>query len=308
MRFDRVLVTGGSGRLGCYIVDELKDRCRVTTLDAAPAATAQPHLTVDIMDLPALMKAMRGFDAVVHAAALDGHRAVGPEDFFRVNVQGTWNVLHAAFEAGVRKAVVSSSNAASGISLTERHMPPLYLPMDEAHPARPHHAYGLGKYLNEVTAESFARRGMMAVTTIRPTYIMFPELVAHAAKRVAAPDRGFEPLAGAEAEKLPEPFRERFGVTRAYVEPADLARLYRLALEQELKTHEVFYAAAEDTYEPEPTLPFIAGVYGTLPPVRKPEVYERNPHASTIDCTKAEQLLGWQPTSEWTKLSGAKRR
>lgn len=308
MRFDKVLVTGGSGRLGLNVVNELKDHCRVTTLDAAAAALTLPHVRGDICDLAGLMKAFQGFDAVVHVAALDGHRLVPAQDFVRVNALGTWNVLHAAFETGVKKVVVTSSNSVSGINVTERHMPPLYLPIDEAHPARPHHAYGLSKHLDEVTAESFARRGKMEVVTIRPTYVLFPELVAHTAKRVAAPDRGFAPMTGPEAEKLPEPFRERLGVMRAYVDPKDLARLFRLALEQKFQGYELFYGAAADTYEPEPTLPFIESVYGKLPPIRKPELYEKNPHASTIDCAKAKELLGWEPTSEWEKISGTKRR
>lgn len=308
MRFENVLVTGGSGRLGRYIAEELKDHARVTTFDIADATPPFSHITGDICDLAGLMKAFKGFDAIVHVGAIDGHKVVPPEDYIRVNTVGTWNVLQAAFETGVKKVIASSSAAVMGINLGEKDMPPLYLPIDEAHPRRPHHAYGLSKYLDEVTAESFARRGKMEVATIRSTYIMFPELVAHTANRVAAPDRGLTPWTGPEAETLPEAFRERLGIVRAYVDPKDVARLYRLALEKPFKTHEIFQAAAADTYEPEPTLSFLKGIYGKLPPVRKPAVYGKNPHASTFDCTKAGDLLGWEPTSDWTRLSGAKRR
>ncbi|MSO93407.1 MAG: NAD(P)-dependent oxidoreductase [Rhodospirillales bacterium] len=308
MRFEKILVTGGSGRLGRFIAEELKDRARVTTFDVAPGTPAFPHITGDICDLAGLMKTFKGFDAIVHVGAIDGHKEVPPEDYIRVNAFGTWNVLHAAFENGVKKVIASSSSAVCGLNIAEKEMPPHYLPMDEAHPQRPRYSYGLSKYMDEITAESFARRGTMEVVTIRPSYVLFPELVAHTAKRVSAPDRGLYRLTGAEAEKVPEAFRERLGIVRAYVEPGDLARLYRLALEAKLKTHEIFQGVAADTYEPEPTLSFFKGIYGTVPPVRKPEVYEKNPHASTFDCTKAREMLGWEPTSDWVKLSGLKRR
>src|SRR5262249_13268293 len=180
---EKVLVTGGCGRLGRYVVEEVGGRCRITTLDVVDSPWTLPHLRVDILDLPGLREACAGQDAVVHLAALDGHVAMPAARFLEVNALGTWNVLEAAFEAGVTQAVVASSNSALGLSHAEGARRPLYVPLDEAHPARPTHAYSLSKLLNEVTAESFARRNRMRVACIRPTYVMFPELVPSIAAR-----------------------------------------------------------------------------------------------------------------------------
>ena len=308
MPFDRVLVTGGCGRLGRYVTAELSDSCRVTTLDLAEPALNLPHVRLDILDLPGLRKTFVGHDAIVHLAALDGHLEVAPESFFSVNAVGTWNVLEAAFDAGVKRVVVASSNSATGLSHTERGRRPRYLPLDEAHPTRPTHAYGLSKLVNELTAESFARRNTMAVACIRPTYIMFPELVPFIAARVQGAAQEAAPTATQAPPAVAAALREPLSPLRAYVEPSDLARLFRLALEHEGTPYDLFYGSAEDSFEPQPTLPYIERMFGMIPEVRKPSLYERNPHASAIDCSHAREVLGWAPTSDWGQMSGMSRR
>jgi hypothetical protein len=66
---ETVLVTGGCGRLGRYVVDELRSRYRVTTLDVVESPWTLPHLALDILDLSGLYRACAGQDAVVHLAA-----------------------------------------------------------------------------------------------------------------------------------------------------------------------------------------------------------------------------------------------
>jgi hypothetical protein len=54
---EKVLVTGGCGRLGRYVVDELRRRYQITTLDVVDSPWTLPHLKVDILDLPGLLRA-----------------------------------------------------------------------------------------------------------------------------------------------------------------------------------------------------------------------------------------------------------
>ena len=298
VRFASVAVTGGSGRLGRYVVDELRGRASVTVIDKRPAGTEPSHVEADILDLGAMRRAFAGHDTLVHLAAIDGHVNAAPETFFETNVQGTWNVLHAACEAGVKKAVVCSSHAATGLNRSNPHMPPEYLPIDESHPLRPTNAYGLGKAVTEMIAKSFARRGAMEVVTIRPVYIMFPELVRHVAERVGDP--GGEDESGAGA--LSDAFLEPLALLRSYVRPEDLARAFRLALETDCGEFDLFYITARDTFEPSPTLAYVERVYGALPEVRKPQVYEANPHASAFDCDRAQAVLGWKARGTWEEL------
>src|SRR5512132_2413085 len=135
MPIENVLVTGGTGRLGRFVVAELKRHYRVAVLDrdAAPG----PDLAVDVLDLPSLVAAMRGQHAVVHLAAIDAAVPAPAPVIFDTNVRGTWNVLEAAHATGVGHVVICSSVSALGIDFTNPRTPPVYVPIDEAHPLRP---------------------------------------------------------------------------------------------------------------------------------------------------------------------------
>ena len=300
-RYDSVLVTGGSGRLGQAVVKELNNFCAVSTIDCAPAAFELPHGVVDILDLPALYKAMKGHDAVVHIAAIDSHTKAAPEEFFKTNALGTWNVLHAAYEAGVRKVVVCSSNAATGLNFSNKQRPPLYLPYDENHPLHPTAAYGLSKQITEVAAQSFANRGKMEVICLRPSYVAFSDIVRLMVARVQEPERAHFPWM-ADGEYL-EPLQ----LLRSYILPEDVARCFRLALQATGIQYDVFFVSAADTFDTTPTLLHIEKTYGKPPEIRKPWIYERNPYASVTDCARARDRLGWEPTTDWATLAGIKR-
>ena len=134
MNFDRVLVTGGSGQLGAFVVAELMDHCRVAVLDLAPPLADVPFFKVDILDRQAVAAAIAGHDAVAQSADLDAAVDDTEQQFFETNVQGLWNVLEAAETAGVRHTVVCSSVAAFNVSAEH---PPPYLPVDVNHPVAP---------------------------------------------------------------------------------------------------------------------------------------------------------------------------
>jgi nucleoside-diphosphate-sugar epimerase len=287
---DTVLVTGGAGRLGRYVVAELAPHCKVSVLDRAQQSASAIDFPVDVMDLEALGRAMRGFDAVVHLAAIDSSVTAPPEVVFDVNVRGTWNVLHAAREAGVRRTVITSSSSAAGIDYTNPRMPPLYLPIDEAHPLRPSSAYGLSKQIDEQIAQGFGRRPGMEVMCLRPAWVMVPDSV----RRLKAERQG-----GTGPAAMPGHHREPWPLLRSYVAPEDAARAYRLALEAASAPHGLFIITAADTFEPEATLVHLEKTYGARIEVRKPELYARQPRASAWDISRAREILGWSPSQDW---------
>jgi len=139
MGFERVVVTGGSGFLGRFVVDALIGGCAVSVLDIAPPRQEVAYFETDILDLEGVRAAMAGQDAVIHLAGIDDGNAAHDGDYFATNVQGAWNVFHAAEEAGLRKLVVASSVAALGLGYDRR---PDYLPIDEAHPFYNSGTYG----------------------------------------------------------------------------------------------------------------------------------------------------------------------
>ena len=290
MHIESVLVTGGTGRLGRFVVAELKRHYRVVALDRDPATA--PDLTVDVLDLPSLVAAMRGQHAVVHLAAIDAAVPAPAPVIFDTNVQGTWNVLEAAHATGIRHVVICSSVSALGIDFTNPRTPPVYLPIDEAHPLQPTQAYGLSKQLGEEIARSFARRRAMAVTCLRPAWVMFPEILASLVGRLRKGPETGPPPAG--QEPLP--------LLRGYVDPEDAARAFRLALARPEAAGDIFFITASDTFEAEPTLRHLERLYGSVPEVRKQDAYRQNPHAGVYDTSRAREILGWTPSVTWADL------
>ncbi|MBV8929777.1 MAG: NAD-dependent epimerase/dehydratase family protein, partial [Mycobacteriaceae bacterium] len=118
----RVMVTGGSGFVGCNLVGELLNRGYfVRSFDRVASPLADhPRLEAmqgDITDPECVAKAVDGIDTVFHTAALIelmGGRSVTEEYRRRswaVNVDGTKNLVHAARKAGVKRFVYTSSNS-----------------------------------------------------------------------------------------------------------------------------------------------------------------------------------------------------
>ncbi len=284
----RVAVTGGRGRLGRYVVAALRGAHGVRVLDRTPpeagpeAGDAWP--AVDMLDHDALLEALRGEEAVIHLAAIDRSVAAAPEQIFETNVGGTWNLFRAAEAAGLRRVVLCSSSAVTGIDADH---PPLYLPIDEDHPVAPRETYALSKVIGEQIAAAFARRGKLEVVVLRPPYIAFPETMTFLAG--GAPE-----IAGRAVETRPH--------LGNYIGPEDAARAFALALTCACAAYELFWLSAADTFIAEPTLDYLRRAHGELPALRKPDLYRQNPRASALDIERAKRLLGWTPSTAWPDL------
>ena len=163
LRNARILVTGGAGLIGSHIVDRLIDRiagrdrrprqlrprppreprrrrCRRAGSRSSRATSATAQLVTE---------AMQGIDVVFHQAAIRITQcAEEPALAMDVLVNGTFIVLDAARQAGVRKVVAASS--ASVYGLADR------FPTDEQHhPYNNRTLYGAAKAFNEGLLRSF---------------------------------------------------------------------------------------------------------------------------------------------------------
>src|SRR5262245_18324588 len=108
----RVAVTGGSGKLGTFVVDHLLDNgWQVTNLDLAPPGDDRAEsMAVDLADYGQTADALTGagFDAVVHLAAIPAPGRRPDSTTFAHNTLSTYNVFDAGQRAGIRNIVWAS--------------------------------------------------------------------------------------------------------------------------------------------------------------------------------------------------------
>lgn len=270
-----VVVTGGSGRLGPYVVDRLKQNHAVTVLDINPPKTNDvEYLNIGITDLAALTKAFKDVDAIVHLAAVPNPRTSTPQACFTVNTQGTWTVLQAAEDAGVKRVLVASSDSATGLHYNPKDWPPQYLPVDEAHPLRPSEVYSLTKEITESICRCFSARGKLEVIAIRPGHIVFEPEYPELSTR------------GSDVQNY-----HLWG----FVAPEDVAQGFELTLGIADGSYDCIFIGAADGLNERPTLELFKERFGFEPEVRKPEIYAAMPNAGVFDISHARQKLGYEP-------------
>lgn len=167
----KVVITGGTGFLGCHLARRfLKEKWQVTLFDLAPLTAADlegkvTYIKGDVRNTKAVSKALHNQDYVVHAAAaLPIHR--NKELIFSTNVEGTRNILDFARKEKTKKVVFISTTAVYGV--------PKHLPETETSPIDPIGNYGESKVEAENLCLMYAKKGL-GVNIIRPKTFLGPE-------------------------------------------------------------------------------------------------------------------------------------
>jgi nucleoside-diphosphate-sugar epimerase len=296
MRFGKVLVTGAGGLLGSYVVDALEGRCEVSSLDLVAPRKPMTFAKASIEDFASVAAATEGRDAIIHIAARPNIWSGSGPEIMTTNTIGTWNVLEAAERAGIRRVILTSSDSVVGFTVMQGSMlPPDYLPIDLDHPLRPTDPYALSKQLCETMGHSFAARGRLEIVVIRPVYVLYPEFESEVKARAADPKGYKGPAAGGRQPA-------GGGVMWHYVDPRDLARAYRLALEADRPGFGPYFISARSTLAPEPTIDRLAAYMGRRIPVKRPEVYAANPFAPLYDLAPAREALGFEAQHDMREL------
>ena len=272
----RVLVTGHRGNVGAPVARQLTSLGHdVTGFDLADGD--------DLLDLAQVKAAAVGCSAVVHLGAV-AHDSLGsPEQIMAVNVLGTWHTLLAAEQAGAHRFVHFSSGQVFGTSEGERR--PDYFPLDDAHPRRAMHAYGLSKILGEDLCAGFTARTSIPTVSLRPMWVWHPEQY----EKIEAQWR-------AEPTSEWEPFWE-FG---AFVDVRDVASAVELALTVPLTGHHRVTLCAADIAATEPSLVMAANLAPDVP-IKDKALYRASPWRALVDCSVAEDVLGWRPRFSWSR-------
>lgn len=276
-----ILVTGTSGTVGRHLVGSLERAGhRVTGFDRLddPARAGRHHVG-DLSEQARLQRLLTGKDALVHAAAIP-YDLGEPAEVMRTNVLGTWSVLQAAVDAGVRRAVVFSSVNALGA--VGGHRPPDRLPLDDTLLPHPMSPYQLSKHLTEEICRSLSERWGIVTLCLRPVWIVTDAHIAAA---------GFGSAA----------FEERWRTELwAYVDLRDVADAVERCLAVDGVLHDAFLLSARDTTATTPTRDLVARWYPTVPwGSGADHAPGDDPFGALVDCRHAQDVLGWQARHSW---------
>ena len=279
----RVVVTGGSGKLGRAVVTHLAEHgYDVVNVDVAPPPADQPAVfsRVDLTDLGQVTEALTGIDdrydgvdAVVHLAAIPapGLRPSGAT--FANNVVSTHHVFSAARRAGIRNVVWASSETVLGLPFDT---PPPYAPVDEEYAVRPESTYSLGKAVEEEMARHFTRWDpALKLIGLRFSNVM--EVADYAAFPAFEDDP-----------------RGRIWNLWGYIDARDGALAVQLALESDLTGFEAFIVASPDTVMTTPSADLMARYFPDVPLSRPVTGTE-----TLLSIDKARRILGYEPQHSW---------
>lgn len=286
----KIVVTGGAGRLGQFIIKELtrgghEPLCLDTT---DPAEKNCGWLAIDLRETKNLIPVLEGADAVIHlarvrfpytssgfdpASGLWKYPQVSQDaERFSHNVTITYNILAACSEAGVKKIVCGSSLAIYGFYYPLRADLPDYLPIDEDHPLRPQDPYGISKLVGENICESFARQREIQIASLRFSGIaseaQYPTLL----------------------KRQKEPTCRGTGALWTFVDVRDAAVACRLAVEKEFSGHIAFNVCAPKTIMKEDTFELVKRYLPQVKMVKK----DLKDNWSGYGTDRAETMLGFR--------------
>jgi len=171
-----IFVTGGTGLVGSYLLKELlKSDAHIKALyrNAFPSNLTDAEIKRiewikgDVLDIPLLYDAMKGVDQVYHSAAIVTFSPKRKKEMFRINIEGTANVVNAAIENEVKKLVHVSSVSAMGRIRTNVEIDESMFWTEETSNSN----YGKSKYLSEMEVWRGIGEGLKAVI-VNPTIIL----------------------------------------------------------------------------------------------------------------------------------------
>lgn len=275
----KVVVTGGSGRLGQFVVRELLAHdYEVLNLDRVPPREKLcASWIADLCRSGDLFEALKEAYGIVHLGAYQAPNLAPDAETLSNNVTATYNVLRAAADTKTKKVVMASSTAAFGFIYAQKLWAPDYLPLDENHRSAPQDSYGLSKVLGEQIADSIvAVHRDITISSLR-----FP---------------------GVNFDLTYESFRDRWLHPQArasgfwtYIDARDAAMTCRLALEGRFTGHQVFIAAAPNNCMIQPTVELIKKYLPKGARIKK----TAGTHWSCVDSAKARRMLGFKPRHGW---------
>lgn len=169
-----ILITGGAGFIGSYIVEQLVNNGhniividnlssgKIENIDKKVFEKITFH-KINIVNRKSVYSVISksDADAVIHLAALISVplSIKNPAITDRVNVLGTINLAHSAYKCGIKKFIYISSCAVYGEAK--------YIPIDEEHPTHPINPYAVSKLSGELYLKNLSELYSLDVLILR---------------------------------------------------------------------------------------------------------------------------------------------
>jgi len=291
----KVLVTGASGRLAPFVIRELRDDYEIVLSsrrrpdeEFADLAWVQG----DLADAEHCADAVKGVQAIQHLGAQPGpvdhpnqkERSIAngvPLDAtFKTNMLGTYYLMQACVDEGVKTVVMAGSNCAlgHGFRISGDPFPIESLPIDETHPCHPEDSYSYSKRAGEDLLAMYARAYGMRCLTTRPAGITPPERRA-AMRENAGPAGGWSDWLW------------------CWVGSEDVASAHRMLMEaaDELPPYAAYFLNGNDTTSTDLSLDIVRRHKPELLPVAE----GLEGHDSFLSNAKLRAAVGWEHKTSW---------
>lgn len=292
----KIVITGGAGNLGGYVISELREQHEITILDLiAPQGNQCKFIKADLTNFEEVNQGVKNSDAIIHLGAIPYYDAGEAHKIWQTNVTGTFNVLEAAAQNNVMKMVIASSIDAYGFEFWSKPFTPDYFPLDENHPCKPDDTYGMSKMIDEKLCYGYSKRYQMQVICLRLTTILYPgsEDAARWVSNVEDPEFSFTLMS------------DRIPITDsiwAYVDARDVAQAFRLALKRMDKQdvhYEIYNIGAGDVLSKVDSLELIKRYYPDVKMILNKEGFLIKKNRALFDITKAQTDLKYKPKFTW---------
>jgi nucleoside-diphosphate-sugar epimerase len=277
-----VLITGGSGKLGRFVVERFREAGwnAISADRVAHPDKSVSQLIVDLRNAGEVLDLVTGvnnriekLDAIVHLAAIPAPGLYSNLATMENNFNSTMNVFTAAKNAGIKKIVFASSETVLGLPFDT---PPPYVPVDEEYRPRPESYYSLTKFLEEQAAMEFCRWDPeLSMSALRFSNVMDPSEYP-----------GFE--------AFQNDAKIRKWNLWAYIDGRDGAQAVQKAVEYTKPGFEAFIIANNDSLMRRSNQELLDEVF---PNIAKRKEFGEN--ESLLDISKAKRLLGYEPKFSW---------
>lgn len=175
---DRVLVTGGAGSVGRWVVRHLAEQGHEVTVasrtDHGEVEGMAQFMELDTSDAENCRRVVEGHNRVIHLSAFPAPGMVEGSDMFRVNCGGTYNLLEACVRHGVNHVAIASSINALGQKYGTAPFTVRYFPIDEDHPQVLSDPYSFSKQVTEEIAHNFWLQSGLSSVCLRIPAVMAP--------------------------------------------------------------------------------------------------------------------------------------